>query len=275
MLVQFSKMHGLGNDFLVVDAVTQQVFFNKAQIIKLSHRHTGIGFDQMLLVEAPYDPDIDFYYRIFNADGSEVEQCGNGARCLGRFVRLKGLTNKSQVKVATKNSVLEIQLEKDNQVTVDMGAPVFEPQEIPFIANKTEQTYVLRAEEQTFLCGALSMGNPHCVLLVDDIKKANVREIGRLLTKHERFPQGVNVGFLQIMSRTKAKLRVYERGVGETQACGTGACAAAVWAIREGLMDEQVEIELPGGKLIITWREGETVSMKGPAEHVFDGVFMV
>lgn len=271
MLVHFSKMHGLGNDFLVIDNVTQNIFFNPEQIARLADRNTGVGFDQLLLVEPPYDPDIDFHYRIFNADGSEVQQCGNGARCFGRFVRHKGLSNKNRLQVSTKGGVIEITLLADGQVQVDMGPPQFQPQAIPFKANKQEVTYILRAEEQTFLCGAISMGNPHCVMLVDDVDTAAVDSVGALLTQHERFPEGANVGFLQVMNPQRARLRVYERGVGETRACGSGACAAAVWGMLQERLEPSATIELPGGNLQISWQPEQSVLMTGDASHVFDG----
>lgn len=271
MLIHFSKMHGLGNDFMMIDNVTQNIFLNNEQIASLADRHRGIGFDQLLMVEPPYDPDVDFHYRIFNADGSEVQQCGNGARCFGRFIRHKGLSNKSRFKVSTKKGVLDIVLLGDNQVQVDMGEPVFEPQQIPFRANKAEVTYILRAAEQTFLAGVLSMGNPHCVILVEDIEAAPVAEVGALLTQHERFAEGANIGFLQIIDREQARLRVFERGVGETQACGSGACAAAVWAMMQDKLGPQATIHLPGGPLQINWQQGQSVMMTGGASHVFDG----
>ncbi|RAJ96418.1 diaminopimelate epimerase [Aliidiomarina maris] len=275
MLIHFSKMHGLGNDFMVIDNVTQNIFLNSEQIAALADRNRGVGFDQLLMVEPPYDPDVDFHYRIFNADGSEVQQCGNGARCFGRFVRHKGLSNKNQIRVSTKKGVIDIQLKSEELVEVDMGMPEFEPQQIPFKANKSEVTYILRAAEQTFLCGVLSMGNPHCVILVDDIATAPVAEVGALLTRHERFAEGANIGFLQIISRDHAKLRVFERGVGETQACGTGACAAAVWAMRQDKLANSARIELPGGSLDITWQAGHPVMMTGTATHVFDGQIVI
>lgn len=271
MLIHFSKMHGLGNDFVVIDSVTQNIFLNREQIAKLADRHCGVGFDQLLIVEPPYDPDVDFHYRIFNADGSEVEQCGNGARCFGRFVRMKGLTNKEEISVSTKKGVIRIRLEADGMVNVDMGKPVLEPSKIPFRANKVETTYILRANEQTFLVGAVSMGNPHCIMLVDDVDTAPVAEVGALLTQYERFPEGANVGFMQITGANRARLRVFERGVGETQACGTGACAAAVWGILQDKLTSPVAITLPGGTLDITWEQGHSLWMRGPAEHVYDG----
>ncbi|RUO37867.1 diaminopimelate epimerase [Aliidiomarina taiwanensis] len=271
MQMYFSKMHGLGNDFMVVDNVTQNIFFNPAQIKQLADRHLGVGFDQLLLVEPPYDPDVDFHYRIFNADGSEVEQCGNGARCFGRFVRMKGLTNKDTITVSTKSGVIRIRVESETQISVDMGKPQLAPHAIPFKANKEELTYILRAEEQTFLCGAVSMGNPHCVMLVENVQEAPVAEVGALLTYHERFPKGANIGFMQLTGERSAQLRVYERGAGETRACGTGACAAAVWGILQGKLMSPATISLPGGSLTISWQRGQSVWMRGPAEHVYDG----
>ncbi|WP_116474647.1 diaminopimelate epimerase [Zobellella maritima] len=271
-MIHFSKMHGLGNDFMVVDGVTQKVFFNPEVIRQLADRHFGIGFDQLLLVEPPYDPELDFHYRIFNADGSEVEQCGNGARCFARFVRLKGLTNKDRVRVSTQKGTIVLQLENDNQVTVNMGVPEFEPANIPFKAQKAEKTYLVRTREQTLMCGAVSMGNPHCVLEVDDVNTAPVETLGAELECHERFPERVNVGFMQIINAKEARLRVFERGAGETLACGTGACAAAVMGMSWGKLAERVQIHLPGGTLTISWKgPGKPVYMTGPAEHVFDG----
>lgn len=271
MLLQFSKMHGLGNDFVVVDNVTQNLYVNPEQIRQWADRHRGIGFDQLLLVEPPYDPDLDFHYRIFNADGSEVAQCGNGARCFAKFVRLKGLTNKNHLKVSTKAGKLVLHLEKDGQVTVEMGNPQFEPASIPFKAQKAEQTYVLRTADETVLCGVMGLGNPHCVVQVDDVDTAPVERIGPIIGQHDRFPEGVNVGFMQIVDAENIKLRVYERGVGETQACGSGACAAAVIGMQQQKLTSQVTVDLPGGSLVIRWQQGHPVRMTGPAELIFDG----
>lgn len=271
--MQFSKMHGLGNDFVVVDAVTQNVYFPTEVIKRLADRNRGIGFDQMLIVEPPYDPELDFHYRIFNSDGSEVEQCGNGARCFARFVRLKGLTNKKEIAVSTAKGKIVLIVNDDETVRVNMGEPIWEPAKIPFIANKFEKNYILRTEIQTVLCGAVSMGNPHCVLLVENVETANVEQLGPLLEQHERFPARVNVGFMQIINRDHIKLRVYERGVGETQACGTGACAAVAVGIMQGLLDKQVQVDLPGGSLTIEWNgEGFPLYMTGEATHIYDGV---
>ncbi|HIF9350708.1 TPA: diaminopimelate epimerase [Photobacterium damselae] len=272
MQINFSKMHGLGNDFMVVDAVTQNVFFSPDMVRRLADRHRGIGFDQLLIVEPPYDPETDFHYRIFNADGSEVEQCGNGARCFARFVSMKGLTNKYHISVSTKAGKMLLKLENDDQVTVNMGVPIFDPAKIPFRANQAEKTYILRAGDQTVFCGAASMGNPHCVTVVDDVLTADVEALGPLLESHERFPERVNVGFMQVMSRSEVKLRVYERGAGETQACGSGACAAVAIGRQQGLLDEEVTVSLPGGDLRIRWNgNGSNLFMTGPVAHVFDG----
>ncbi|EOY4668722.1 diaminopimelate epimerase [Vibrio alginolyticus] len=272
MHFHFSKMHGLGNDFMVVDCITQNVFFSQDLIRRLADRHTGVGFDQLLVVEAPYDPETDFHYRIFNADGSEVEQCGNGARCFARFVRLKGLTNKYSISVSTKKGKMILNIEDDGEVTVNMGVPEFEPNNIPFKAKQKEKTYIMRAGDNTLFCGAVSMGNPHVVTVVDDVDTAEVETLGPLLESHERFPERVNAGFMQVMSRDHIRLRVYERGAGETQACGSGACAAVAVGILQGLLDENVKVSLPGGELRIAWQgPGKPLFMTGPTTHVFDG----
>ncbi|ELA9391073.1 diaminopimelate epimerase [Vibrio parahaemolyticus] len=272
MHFHFSKMHGLGNDFMVVDCITQNVFFSQDLIRRLADRHTGVGFDQLLVVEAPYDPETDFHYRIFNADGSEVEQCGNGARCFARFVRLKGLTNKYSISVSTKKGKMILDVEDDGEVTVNMGVPEFEPNKIPFKAKQKEKTYIMRAGDKTLFCGAVSMGNPHVVTVVDDVDNADVDTLGPLLESHERFPERVNAGFMQVVSRDHIRLRVYERGAGETQACGSGACGAVAVGILQGLLDESVKVSLPGGELHISWQgPGKPLFMTGPATHVFDG----
>ncbi|MCG3722312.1 diaminopimelate epimerase [Vibrio cincinnatiensis] len=272
MHFHFSKMHGLGNDFMVVDCITQNVFFSPELIRRLANRHTGVGFDQLLVVEAPYDPETDFHYRIFNADGSEVEQCGNGARCFARFVRMKGLTNKYQLSVSTKKGKIILSIEEDDQITVNMGEPEFEPSKIPFRAKQAEKTYIMRVDEQTLFCGAVSMGNPHVVTVVEDVTTADVQTLGPLLESHERFPERVNAGFMQVIDRQHIKLRVYERGSGETQACGSGACAAVAVGIAQGILNHTVTVQLPGGHLEIRWQgPGKPLYMTGPATHVFDG----
>jgi len=276
MLLQFSKMHGLGNDFMVVDAVSQNVFLTKEQIKQLADRNFGIGFDQLLMVEPPYDPDLDFHYRIFNADGSEVEQCGNGARCFAKFVRNKGLTNKYKIAVSTKSGKIVLYVEQDGQVTVNMGIPQFEPAKVPFKAQKQELNYILHGDDgndsATALCGVVSMGNPHAVITVEDVETAPVKLWGPIFENHERFPERANIGFMQVLNPGHIKLRVWERGAGETLACGTGACAAAVIGQMQKTLQAQVRVDLPGGSLQIRWNgPGQPVKMTGPAEHVFDG----
>ncbi|SEL31426.1 diaminopimelate epimerase [Colwellia chukchiensis] len=272
MLVNFSKMHGLGNDFLVLDNVTQNVYLSNEQIKQLSDRNFGVGFDQVLVVEPPYDPDLDFHYRIFNADGSEVGQCGNGARCFAKFVRLKGLTNKHKIKVSTQSGKMTLYIERDGNVSVNMPVPQFEPNKIPFTAQKTEGTYILRSADETVLCGVVSLGNPHCVLTVDDVQKAPVAKLGKALSLHERFPQQANISFMEVVSPQYIKLRVYERGAAETLACGSGACAAVVVGQMQKKLNRQVLVDLPGGQLKIFWKgPGNSVKMTGPAVHVFDG----
>ncbi|WED26625.1 diaminopimelate epimerase [Vibrio sp. DW001] len=272
MHFHFSKMHGLGNDFMVVDCITQNIFFSPDLIRRLANRNTGVGFDQLLVVEAPYDPESDFHYRIFNADGSEVEQCGNGARCFARFVRMKGLTNKFNINVSTKKGKMVLNIEEDDFVTVNMGEPIFEPNKIPFKAKQAEKTYIIRVNEQTLFCGAVSMGNPHVVTPVDDIQTADIETLGPLLESYERFPERVNAGFMQIIDRGEINLRVYERGAGETLACGSGACAAVAVGIYQESLDEEVKVHLPGGDLVIKWKgPGHPLYMTGPAIHVFDG----
>lgn len=271
--MQFSKMHGLGNDFVVVDAITQNLYFSPDMIKRLADRHRGIGFDQMLIVEPPYDPDLDFHYRIFNADGSEVSQCGNGARCFARFVTLKGLTNKKEIAVSTQKGKMILSIKDNGMIQVNMGEPIWEPAKIPFTANKFEKNYILRTALETVLCGVVSMGNPHCVLQVSDVKTAKVAQLGALLESHERFPERVNVGFMQVINRQHIKLRVYERGAGETQACGSGACAAVAVGIMQGLLDKKVQVDLTGGNLVIEWAGvGSPLLMTGDATHIYDGV---
>ncbi|CZF84906.1 Diaminopimelate epimerase [Grimontia celer] len=276
MQIQFSKMHGLGNDFMVVDCVTQNAYFSPDMIRRLADRNTGVGFDQLLVVEPPYDPESDFHYRIFNADSSEVEQCGNGARCFARFVRMKGLTNKNQIQVSTKGGKMILKMDSDELVTANMGEPIWAPSKIPFRANAEEKTYILRVEDKTLFVGAVSMGNPHCVTVVDDVDTFDVEDLGPLVESHERFPERVNAGFMQVVSRNEIRLRVYERGAGETQACGSGACAAVAVGILQGLLDESVKVHLPGGDLKIRWKgAGHPLYMTGPASHVYDGQITV
>ncbi|MEH6616641.1 MAG: diaminopimelate epimerase [Porticoccus sp.] len=272
MLVKFTKMHGLGNDFVVIDAVTQAVALTPEQARKLGDRRFGVGCDQILVVEPPTRPDVDFRYRIFNQDGSEVEQCGNGARCFAKFVRDRRLTGKSTLRVETASGIIELRVRRDNQIEVNMGAPVLEPAQIPFTTGAKANSYPIDVNDEQLMIGAVSMGNPHAVLQVTDIDTAPVATLGPLLENHPSFPQRVNAGFMQVVSANEINLRVYERGAGETLACGTGACAAVVAGRLQDLLDSSVTVNLPGGSLTIDWPgEGQSVIMTGPATTVFHG----
>lgn len=273
MKIKFSKMHGLGNDFVVIDGMRQYVAFTSEQIRALGDRHTGIGFDQLLLVDPPEAPGADFRYRIFNADGGEVEQCGNGARCFVRFVHDQKLTDKNAIVVETKRGIIHPRLESDGLVTVDMGQPRFAPAEIPFESDTDAAEQALQLPDGTTLTiGAVSMGNPHAVTVVADVAMAPVAVQGPQVENHVRFPERVNAGFMQIEDRHNIRLRVYERGAGETLACGTGACAAVVSGIRRGLLDSPVRVQTRGGDLSIAWGGvGHPVIMTGPAVTVFTG----
>ena len=272
MSLRFTKMQGLGNDFIVFDAVRQPVDLDAAAIRRLADRRFGVGCDQILLVEPPRLPGTDFHYRIFNADGSEVEQCGNGARCFARFVRDQGLSDQDEIPVGTAAGPIRLYLEADGQVRVDMGVPRLTPAQIPFLAGSESVTYALEVDGETLTIGAVSMGNPHAVLLVEDVESAPVARLGPLIEQHPRFPQRVNAGFMQILTPAQIRLRVYERGVGETLACGTGACAAVVSGRLRGLLDSRVRVSLPGGELTIEWRgSSQTLWMTGPATTVFQG----
>jgi diaminopimelate epimerase len=272
MKLRFSKMHGLGNDFVVIDGVHQSLALTSAQIRFLADRHCGVGCDQVLLVERTERPDADFRYRIFNADGGEVEQCGNGARCFVRFVHEQGLSEKREIRVETLGGVIRPRLEENGEVTVDMGAPVLEPARIPFTSASDDIVQSLDAGGRRVEITAVSMGNPHAVQVVDDVDAAPVAALGPLIESHPRFPRRANAGFMQVAGRQRIRLRVFERGAGETLACGTGACAAAVAGILRGLLDSPVRVETRGGELSIAWRgPGEPVSMTGPAATVFTG----
>jgi len=272
MLMKFTKMHGLGNDFVVIDAVTQNVRITASMVRRLADRKTGIGCDQVLVIEPPSAVDIDFNYRIFNCDGAEVEQCGNGARCLARFVHDRQLTGKKSIQVQTSNRVMTLNLINKNLVAVDMGVPELDPPAIPFQATEAASLYDIDVNGQVQRIAAVSMGNPHAVLTVADINTATVAELGAALESHERFPNRVNVGFMQIVDRSEIKLRVFERGVGETDACGSGACAAAVAALQQGRVDSPVTVHLNGGDLTIDWQgETEPLLMTGAAASVFHG----
>jgi len=272
MVVNFTKMHGLGNDFMVVDMISHHAHLRPEQIRRLADRHLGIGFDQLLLVEPPGKPNVDFRYRIFNADGSEVEQCGNGARCFAVFVKEKKLTNKNCIQVETMKGDIELNINEDGRVLVDMGEPVFEPQKIPFLADTASSVYAIKVSDEEVQLSAVSMGNPHAVIHVEDVKKAAVETQGPLIEAHEQFPEKVNVGFMEVIHKRFIKLRVFERGVGETMACGTGACAAVATGIEQGLLESPVEVKLPGGNLNIQWQGlGTPLFMEGPAVSVFEG----
>jgi len=270
--LKFSKMHGLGNDFVVLDGVRQPVSLTPEQLRYLADRNFGVGCDQILLVEKPGRPDVDFRYRIFNADGSEVEQCGNGARCFVRFVHDVGLTDKREIRVETLKGVIAPRLEANGNVTVDMGEPRFLPADIPFLHDDDVVVYNLDVADETLEIGVVSMGNPHAVQVVDNVEQAPVGEHGPLIENHQRFPQRVNAGFMQVVDKHAIKLRVYERGSGETLACGTGACASVVSGIRRGLLESPVRVTTRGGDLNIAWGgPGRPVLMSGPAVTVFTG----
>ena len=281
MKLRFTKMHGLGNDFVVFDGVRQRVALNAAQLRAIADRHFGVGCDQILLVEPAQTAAADFRYRIFNADGGEVEQCGNGARCFARFVRDRGLSDKRAIKVETLAGVIALNVEPDDRVTVDMGPPVFEPSRIPFITTSASIVEPLQVGETEVQISALSMGNPHAVQIVDDVDIAPVATQGPLIERHARFPQRVNAGFMQIVDQHRIRLRVYERGAGETLACGTGACAAVVAGIRRGLLESPVAVQTRGGELTIAWAgidnpdPMESVYMTGPAKTVYEGEIIV
>jgi diaminopimelate epimerase len=279
MKLKFTKMHGAGNDFVVIDAIHQQIDFTPAQWQLLADRRFGVGADQMLVVEPAQSPNVDFRYRIYNADGGEVEQCGNGARAFVKFVTDKGLTGKRAIRVETMAGVIEPRLEADGRITVDMGAPILQAERVPFDAHglqgKTESAntlWPLEINGKRIWISAVSMGNPHAVQVVDDVQSAPVQADGPLIEHHPRFPKRVNAGFMQVLDRHHIKLRVFERGAGETLACGTGACAAVVAGINRGLLDSPVKVETRGGELSIAWNGANApVMMTGPAVSVFEG----
>ncbi|MBX3670060.1 MAG: diaminopimelate epimerase [Rhodocyclaceae bacterium] len=272
MKLKFSKMQGLGNDFVVIDAVRQRLELTPTLARSLADRHFGIGCDQILIVEPPPGPEVDFRYRIFNADGGEVEQCGNGARCFVRFVHDEGLSSAAAIRVQTLSGVIAPRLEADGQVTVDMGVPIFEPARIPFLSDSDAYVQPLEAGGRRIAITALSMGNPHAVQIVADVVAAPVGELGPLIERHARFPQRVNAGFMEVTGPDEIRLRVYERGAGETLACGTGACAAVVTGRVRELLAENVRVHTHGGDLLIAWGgPGQPVFMTGPAVTVFRG----
>ena len=270
--MKFTKMHGAGNDFVVIDGVRQSINLTPEQLRLLADRNFGVGCDQILLVEKAQSQEADFRYRIFNADGGEVEQCGNGARCFVRFVHEQKLTAKREIVVETKSGMIMPRLEEDGRVTVNMGAPIFEPARIPFSGGTEQVSEPLQVGDAVLNISALSMGNPHAVQVVDNVETAEVARLGPLIEQHARFPKRVNAGFMQVVDRNSIKLRVYERGTGETLACGTGACAAVVAGIRRGVLHSPVHVLTRGGSLSIAWAgAGEPVFLTGPAITVFDG----
>jgi len=270
--LKFTKMHGLGNDFVVLDGLRQHVDLSPEQLRFLADRHFGVGCDQILLVEAPSQAGVDFRYRIFNADGGEVEQCGNGARCFVRFVHEAGLTTKREIRVETQQGIITPRLEGNGEVTVDMGAPRFKPEEIPFVSATDAVIQPLLVGDEAVDITVVSMGNPHAVQVVDSVDTAPVQTRGPAIENHPRFPRRVNVGFMEVADRHSIRLRVFERGSGETLACGTGACAAVVAGIRRGLLDSPVRVTTRGGDLSIAWAgPGQSVLMTGPAVTVFSG----
>jgi len=272
MQIEFTKMHGIGNDFVVIDAIGQDVNLAVEDVRFIADRHYGVGCDQLLLVERPTLPGAEFRYRIFNADGGEVSQCGNGARCFARFVSDRGMTGSRRIPVETAAGMIYLQLEQGDDVTVDMGVPCFSPAALPFMAEGEAEYHDLMVNGVKYAIGAVSVGNPHAVLLVDSVENAPVETLGAAIESHERFPQRVNVGFMEIIDRSRIRLRVYERGAGETLACGSGACAAAAIGIRNRLLDETVQVDLRGGRLTIRWQgAGKPLLMTGPAQTVYQG----
>ena len=272
MPVKFTKMHGAGNDFVMIDAISQRVKLRPRDIRRIADRHKGIGCDQLLVVEAPGRPDADFRYRIYNADGSESGQCGNGARCFARFVRHRKLTQQRTIVVETISGLMTLSVKEQHQVEVDMGAPRFAPSEVPITADEAAPEYPIEVDGESLRVGAVSMGNPHAVLRVDDVQGGYLERFGALMERHEAFPEKVNAGFLEVVSRDRVRLRVFERGVGETLACGSGACAAVVHGHRMGWLDDRVTVDLPGGKLTIEWAGDDTpVMMTGPTAISFEG----
>lgn len=272
MTLKFTKMHGLGNDFMVIDAIHQSVNFTPQQITQLAHRHTGIGFDQCLLIEASPQPDIDFFYRIYNADGSEVGQCGNGARCLARFVRHYGLSIKKEITVATKTTTMNLIINADETVTVNMGIPAFEPEKIPLATEQRRDCYTLTINDQVCSFHAVSLGNPHAVLFTEDVARVPVANLGKSLSQHAFFPEQCNIGFMQRQSPSQLSLRVYERGAEETLACGSGAAAAAAVGMLYYDMQDKVVVSLPGGDLTLFWPDQQgPIFLTGRAEFIYKG----
>ena len=272
MPLTFTKMHGLGNDFMVINSLDKPFSLTTDQIRALAHRRFGIGFDQILIVEPASVPEAEFDYRIFNADGGEVENCGNGARCFARYVLNQGLTRNREIVVQSGAGLMTLTVEQDQQVTVQMEVPNFMPAQIPFVAETEAPVYSIDVAGTCVEAGVVAIGNPHVVVVTDDVEKCQIQHLGPQLESHERFPNRVNVGFMQLLSRDEVRLRVYERGVGETMACGTGACAAVVTGIRRSLLDTEVTVHLTGGDLQVRWPDNnKPVAMTGPCETVYEG----
>lgn len=278
MLIEFTKMHALGNDFMVIDLVTQRLDLTAELVQLLADRHLGVGFDQLLVVEPPMRPDVDFSYRIFSANGSEVERCGNAARCFARFVQARKLSFKQRLRVETAGGILSLTTDRYGWVEVDMGKPKFEPNEIPFTpkaTTKIQNAYHLSVAGMPVQLYVTNMGSPYALIKVDEVLDADVETLGKALAAHSAFPDKVNVGFMQVMNQRHIRLRVYEHGIGETQACGTAACAAVAIGVREGWLDEgeDVRAQLYGGSMIVRWQQGYSVMMAGPTAFVYEGVF--
>lgn len=272
MKIKFTKMHGLGNDFVVIDATKQSITLTTLQIQKMANRRLGVGFDQLLVIEPPKNNTVHFHFRVFNADGSEVGQCGNGACCIARFIRSRKLSNHNELLISTISDVLELEIQPNDKVSVKMEIPRFDPQEIPFVAAQTANIYEVEAGDQVVKLGVVNIGNPHAIIPVEYIDAKQVSILGACLSTHKRFPEGANVGFMQIVDSQAIRLRVYERGAGETLACGSGACAAVAVGRRLGLLQERVMVSQPGGSLTVDWQGPQTpVTMTGLATKVFEG----
>lgn len=276
MKIKFTKMHALGNDFIIINNIKKNFFLEKKIIQKLSNRYLGIGFDQLLLLELSPNKNIDFHYRIFNSNGNEVEQCGNGARCLALFLKIKKLTLKEKICVSTKNRLIYLKLLNNNLISVNMGVPLFNPKEIPFITNSIKNTYKLFFQNKYIYFNVVSLGNPHCVIQVENVLNTPVSLIGSFFENHKIFPQKINVGFMEYLNINNIKIRVFERGVGETMSCGSGACAAVAIGIKKNILSKKVYVHLNGGVIIITWKgDNHDLYMQGSANYVYDGKILL
>ncbi|QJC35681.1 diaminopimelate epimerase [Enterobacteriaceae endosymbiont of Donacia sparganii] len=272
MKIKFTKMHALGNDFIIINNIKKNLFLNKIVIQKLSNRYLGIGFDQLLLIELSLNQNIDFHYRIFNANGDEVEQCGNGARCLALYLKIKKLTSKNIICVSTKNRLIYLKILNNKVISINMGVPLFNPKDIPFLTNSIKNTYKILFQNKYINFNIISLGNPHCVIQVKDVSNTPVSLIGSFLENHKLFPKKVNVGFMQYLNKNTIKLRVFERGVGETKSCGSGACAAAAIGIKKNILSKKVYVNLIGGIITIFWKgNNKNLFMQGDANYVYDG----